>query len=110
MNLNQSEKAVLEYIHRDGHFTKDPGQRQRINNAADTLVRKRICKFISHPRHFRTARVALDDTFKTLVELGARTERREDSEGKTRTGWWMDGVWLAPANRPMDALRELKGG
>ena len=44
-----------------------------------------------------------------LTEMGAKNERREDCEGRTRTGWWMDGVWLAPSNRPMDAIRELKG-
>ena len=46
----------------------------------------------------------------TLIEMGAKNERREDSEGKTKSGWWLDGVWLAPSNRPMDAIRFLKGG
>ena len=46
----------------------------------------------------------------TLIEMGAKNERREDSEGKTKSGWWLDGVWLAPSNRPMDAIRCLKGG
>lgn len=44
-----------------------------------------------------------------LIEMGAKNERREDSHGETRTGWWMDGVWLAPSSRPMDAIRMLKG-
>ena len=46
----------------------------------------------------------------TLIEMGAKNERREDSEGKTKSGWWLDGVWLASSNRPHDAIRVLKGG
>jgi hypothetical protein len=50
------------------------------------------------------------DATKTLTEMGAKNERREDSDGRTLAGWWLDGVWLAPSNRPMDAIRFLKGG
>ena len=46
---------------------------------------------------------------KALIEMGARNERKEDSEGKTRSGWWMDEVFLAPSNRPVDAMRVIKG-
>ena len=45
----------------------------------------------------------------TLAELGARREIREDRHGETRSGWWLDGVWLAPCNKPKDALRAVNG-
>ena len=44
-----------------------------------------------------------------LTEAGATNERREDSHGETKSGWWMDGVWLAPSSRPQDAIKVLKG-
>lgn len=48
IKLNKSEQAVLEYIKRDGFFTTDPGQRQRerLRNAARSLVAKGVCKVI----------------------------------------------------------------
>lgn len=49
------------------------------------------------------------EAIKQLVELGAKNERREDRHGETKRGWWLDGVWLAPANDPQQALREIKG-
>ena len=61
-------------------------------------------------RETRNKERTMNADAKTLIELGAKNERREDSEGKTKSGWWMDGVFLAPSNRPKDALRELKGG
>ena len=42
-----------------------------------------------------------------LMEMGAAKERREDSNGKTITGWWLDGVWLAPVTKPQDAVRAV---
>ena len=45
----------------------------------------------------------------TLAELGARREIREDRHGETRSGWWLDGVWLAPCSKPQDALRAVNG-
>ena len=44
MKLNQSEQAVLSLIARDRYFTTDPGQRQRLNNAAYSLVKKGVCE------------------------------------------------------------------
>jgi hypothetical protein len=44
-----------------------------------------------------------------LTEAGAAQERREDSHGEARSGWWLDGVWLAPCSRPQDAANALKG-
>jgi hypothetical protein len=48
IKFNKSELAVLEYIKRDGFFTTDPGQRQRerLRNAARSLVAKGVCKII----------------------------------------------------------------
>ena len=31
---------------------------------------------------------------KRLIEAGAVREKREDVDGKTRSGWWLDGVFL----------------
>jgi hypothetical protein len=49
MKLNQSEQAVLSLIARDRYFTTDPGQRQRLNNAAYSLVKKGVCE-VTHRR------------------------------------------------------------
>ena len=50
------------------------------------------------------------DAIKMLAEIGAKNERREGRDGNTLSGWWIDGVWLAPSNRPQDAIRTIKGG
>ena len=42
-----------------------------------------------------------------LIERGAKHERREDEWGDTKTGWWMDGVWLGVTER--DAVERLRG-
>lgn len=47
---------------------------------------------------------------KELRERGCELLKGEDRFGETKTGWWQDGVWLAPANKPQDALRILLGG
>lgn len=44
-----------------------------------------------------------------LKDAGAEIAKREDSHGDTKLGWWLDGVYLAPVNRPQDALRAIKG-
>jgi len=44
-----------------------------------------------------------------LEELGATRERKETDEGKTKSGWWMDTVWLAPLGDPKSALSALLG-
>ena len=44
-----------------------------------------------------------------LIEAGAVHEKKEDAQGVTRSGWWMDSVWLAPYSKPMDALRAISG-
>jgi len=49
------------------------------------------------------------DAIMVLVECGATKEKREDASGKTRSGWWLDGVWLAPAGDPVAAVRAMRG-
>jgi hypothetical protein len=44
-----------------------------------------------------------------LATIGAVCERNEDHHGDTRTGWWLDGVWLAPTNDPRAALAAIRG-
>lgn len=44
-----------------------------------------------------------------LVERGAKLEKKEDRFNETKSGWWMDDIWLAPANNPKEALAVLKG-
>ena len=49
------------------------------------------------------------EAMQRLNEAGAKLEKREDSHGVTRSGWWMDDVWLAPTNQPKAALEALRG-
>ena len=42
-----------------------------------------------------------------LVEMGAKLEKREDQHGETKSGWWLDGIYLAKTAQ--DALRAAKG-
>lgn len=44
-----------------------------------------------------------------LREIGAELLKAEDRHGDTKTGWWLDGVWLAPTKDPVAALRAIKG-
>ena len=44
-----------------------------------------------------------------LVEMGAVNEKKEDAQGVTKSGWWMDTVWLAPASKPLEALQSING-
>ena len=44
-----------------------------------------------------------------LKEAGAEIAKREDRNGDTKSGWWLDGVYLAQVSRPQDALRAIKG-
>lgn len=44
-----------------------------------------------------------------LLIRGAELLKAEDRWGETKTGWWMDGVWLAPKNDAAAALRILNG-
>jgi hypothetical protein len=46
VRLNKSEQRVLQYVRRDGYFTTDPGHGIRVNNAAYSLVSKKVCEVI----------------------------------------------------------------
>ena len=50
-----------------------------------------------------------EEAIAKLTSAGASLEKREDRHGVTRSGWWMDDVWLAPANQPKVALAALYG-
>ncbi len=44
-----------------------------------------------------------------LVACGAERLKAEDANGDTRTGWFLDGVWLAPTNDTKAALAAITG-
>jgi len=44
-----------------------------------------------------------------LIEMEATHERKEDASGDTKSGWWMDTVWLAPYSQPRAALAAIEG-
>ena len=44
-----------------------------------------------------------------LRERGATLVTKEDRNGDTKSGWWMDDVWLAPKHQPAQAMRALEG-
>ena len=42
-----------------------------------------------------------------LIKRGAKLEKKEDTDGRTRSGWWMEDVFLS--KDAGDALRALNG-
>ncbi len=48
-----------------------------------------------------------NEAISILNEAGAVNERKEDREGVTRRGWWLDAVWLAV--EPREAVRLMRG-
>jgi hypothetical protein len=36
----------------------------------------------------------VSDKAQRLIDCGATFEKKEDNEGRTRSGWWMDTVFL----------------
>lgn len=42
-----------------------------------------------------------------LIAAGAKLEKKEDRDGRTRSGWWMDDVFLGKTAR--EALAGLRG-
>lgn len=50
------------------------------------------------------------EAIEMLRARSAELLKMEDREGRTRSGWWVDGIWLAPANDPAYALRIMDGG
>lgn len=49
------------------------------------------------------------EAIKELIEAGATHEKKETERGETKSGWWMDIVWLAPYKEPVIALSALRG-
>ena len=50
-----------------------------------------------------TEQAAIDN----LREAGAVLEKKEDRDGKTRSGWWIDDVYLG--RNAIDAWRAISG-
>jgi hypothetical protein len=48
-----------------------------------------------------------DERITELKDAGAWYGKAEDRDGRTRTGWWMDGVYLGKTER--DALEAIHG-
>ncbi len=48
------------------------------------------------------------DAERELIEIGAKVEKKEDRHGQTKSGWWLDDVWLAPVNQPKLAIEAIK--
>lgn len=42
-----------------------------------------------------------------LREMGAELARMEDRQGDTKSGWWLDGVYLG--KKAADALEAVRG-
>jgi len=49
------------------------------------------------------------DAISKLEAAGAIKAKMEDSSGKTRAGWWLDGVYLAPVADPKAAWAAING-
>ena len=50
-----------------------------------------------------------EQAIEKLIEKGATHEKKEDAHGDTKSGWWMDTVFLAPYKMPKLALQILEG-
>lgn len=46
---------------------------------------------------------------KELIEIGATHEKKETEQGETKSGWWLDTVFLAPYSMPELALLKIQG-
>jgi hypothetical protein len=63
-----------------------------------------------HPREMQAAMGRKEkEAIRKLVELGAELSRQEEALGDTKTGWWYEGVYLAPSNDPVAALTVIAG-
>lgn len=59
--------------------------------------------------HERDETMSKKEATDRLIDLGATHEKKEDNFGDTKSGWWMDTVWLAPYGKPQDALQAIEG-
>ena len=56
-----------------------------------------------------TRQMVMSMQVEELLEMGAYYGTQEDRSGKTKSGWWMDDVWLAPKDDPKAALEAIRG-
>jgi hypothetical protein len=50
--------------------------------------------------------ISKDEAIKELKAVGAEFARRENAHGETKSGWWLDGVYLGKdAASAIEALR-----
>jgi hypothetical protein len=49
-----------------------------------------------------------EEAIRELREMGAELSKQEDRYGETKTGWWLDGIWID--NDPIRALMSIKFG
>lgn len=50
----------------------------------------------------------IGEMVKELRLLGVTLEKRGDENGQNEYGWWLDGAWIAPANKPKAALKKAR--
>ena len=50
-----------------------------------------------------------NEQIKELIEIGATHEKKETEQGETKSGWWLDTVFLAPYSMPELALLKIQG-
>lgn len=55
------------------------------------------------------ATMTKDDAIARLIEIGATHEKKEDLLDDTKSGWWLDTVFLAPYSDPKSALAAIEG-
>jgi len=52
--------------------------------------------------------MSTNEAIEILTESGAVNAKQEDRQGETRTGWWLDGVYLG--KDPRQAVNAIRGG
>lgn len=57
----------------------------------------------------KTSREIKNEQIKELIEIGATHEKKKTEQGETKSGWWMDTVFLAPYSMPERALLKIQG-
>jgi hypothetical protein len=50
-----------------------------------------------------------NEAVQTLEDHGCVREKKEDREGRTRSGWWCDDCYLGPLSDPQLAVQMLLG-
>lgn len=63
----------------------------------------------TQPTNAKETKMTKKEAIAKLIEMEATHEKKEDSFGDTKSGWWMDTVWLAPYSQPLEALAVIEG-